>query len=67
MTTSIHPKALKAFRARKHWTQEDLADATKGQKKVSLPTIKRIESTKEDHVPWRGVRGAMVVALSGKA
>jgi hypothetical protein len=21
----------------------------------------------EDHVPWRGVRGAMVVALSGKA
>ena len=51
MTTSIHPEALKAFRARKHWTQEQLADATKGQKKVSLPTIKRIESTKESTYP----------------
>lgn len=47
MTTPIHPEALKAFRARKRWTQEQLADATKGQKKVSLPTVKRIEGTKD--------------------
>ena len=47
MSTPIHPEALKAFRARKPWTQEQLADATNGRKKVSLPTIKRIECTKE--------------------
>lgn len=47
MTTAIHPNALKSFRDRKHWTQEQLAEATKGKNKVSLPTIKRIESTKD--------------------
>lgn len=46
MTTSIHPQALKQNRVRKHWTQENLAEATKGKNKVSLPTIKRIEGTK---------------------
>jgi len=51
MTTPINPEALKFFRNRKPWTQERLADATKGQKKVSLPTIKRIESTKEGNYP----------------
>ncbi len=47
MTTPIHPEALKALRQRKRWTQEQLADATKGTNRVSLPTIKRIESTKD--------------------
>ena len=46
MTTAIHPRALKQFRDRKRWTQEQLAEATKGRNKVSLPTIKRIESAK---------------------
>ena len=48
MTILIHPEALKAYRKNKHWTQEQLAEATKGRDRVSLPTIKRIESTKED-------------------
>jgi transcriptional regulator with XRE-family HTH domain len=47
MTTPIHPGALRAFRERKHWTQEQLAEATKGKDKVSLPTIKRIEGKKD--------------------
>lgn len=51
MTTPIHPKALKFNRDRKRWTQEDLAEATKGRNKVSLPTIKRIESTKNETYP----------------
>jgi len=51
MTTIIYPEALKAFRARKRWTQEQLADATRGPDKVSLPTIKRIESTKDGARP----------------
>lgn len=51
MTTAIHPNALRSFRDRKHWTQEQLAEATKGKNKVSLPTIKRIESTKGGTYP----------------
>lgn len=51
MTTPIHPEALKTYRTRKHWTQEQLADATRGPNKVSLPTIKRIESTKSGTYP----------------
>jgi transcriptional regulator with XRE-family HTH domain len=51
MTTPIHPEALKTYRARKHWTQEQLADATQGPKRVSLPTIKRVESTKGSTYP----------------
>lgn len=51
MTTAIHPAAIKYFRDRKHWTQEQLAEATKGKNAVSLPTIKRIESTKEGTYP----------------
>src|SRR5262245_6268189 len=47
MTTPIQPRALPAFRERKGWTQEKLADATKGKDKVSLPTIKRIEGKKD--------------------
>lgn len=48
MATPIHPDALRAYRARKSrpWTQEQLAESTRGKHKVSLPTIKRIESTK---------------------
>ncbi|SIS92162.1 helix-turn-helix domain-containing protein [Phaeovulum vinaykumarii] len=46
MTTMIHPAALKYYRDEKRWTQEQLADATKGKNRVSLPTIKRIERTK---------------------
>lgn len=46
MTTPILPAALKSFRDRKHWTQQQLADSTKCENPVSLPTIKRIESTK---------------------
>jgi transcriptional regulator with XRE-family HTH domain len=48
MTTLIYPKVLKAYRKKKHWTQEQLAEGTKGRDRISLPTIKRIESTKED-------------------
>lgn len=51
MTTPILPEAVKFHRDRKRWTQEDLAEATKGRNKVSLPTIKRIESTKGDTYP----------------
>ncbi len=51
MTTIIQPDALKHYRDRKHWTQEQLAEATKGKNKVSLPTIKRIESTKDGTYP----------------
>jgi len=51
MTTTIHPDALKYYRDRKHWTQEQLAEATKGKNRVSLPTIKRIESTKDGTYP----------------
>lgn len=51
MATPIHPEALKAYRTRKHWTQEQLADATRGAHKVSLPTIKRIESAKDKTYP----------------
>ncbi len=51
MATPIHPKALKSLRERKRWTQEQLAEATKGPNRVSLPTIKRIESTKEGAYP----------------
>lgn len=51
MATQIHPASLKSFRDRKHWTQEQLAEATKGKSKVSLPTIKRIESTKDGSYP----------------
>ncbi|MCV2890344.1 helix-turn-helix domain-containing protein [Ruegeria aquimaris] len=51
MTIPIHPEALKAQRSRKRWTQEELCEATSGPNKVSLPTIKRIESTKEDFYP----------------
>ncbi len=47
MTTPIHLGALRAFRERKHWTQKQLAEATKGKDKVSVPTIKRIEGNKE--------------------
>jgi len=47
MTTPIHPDALKAYRKQRHLTQEKLAEATKGKNKVSLPTIKRIESTRD--------------------
>ena len=43
MTTPIHPDAIRAFRERKRWTQEQLAKAAK----VSLPTIKRIEGKKD--------------------
>ncbi|WP_444452288.1 helix-turn-helix domain-containing protein [Rhodobacter capsulatus] len=46
MTTKIHPAALKHYRDKNRWTQEQLAEATKGKNRVSLPTIKRIESTK---------------------
>lgn len=48
MTIQIHPKALKAHRNNKNLTQEKLAEATKGRDRVSLPTIKRIESAKEE-------------------
>ena len=51
MTTTIHPVALKHYRDRKHWTQEQLADATKGKNRVSLPTIKRIESARGSSYP----------------
>ncbi|PJN92879.1 hypothetical protein CNY89_22840, partial [Amaricoccus sp. HAR-UPW-R2A-40] len=51
MTTAIHPGALRHSRDRKRWTQEQLAEATKGKNKVSLPTIKRIESTKDGTYP----------------
>lgn len=51
MTTAIHPDALRHSRDRKRWTQEQLAEATKGKNKVSLPTIKRIESTKDGTYP----------------
>ncbi len=47
MTILIHPAALKAHRNRKRLTQEQLADATRGPDKVSLPTIKRIENSKD--------------------
>ncbi|MGJ8585146.1 MAG: helix-turn-helix transcriptional regulator [Marinosulfonomonas sp.] len=47
MTTLIHPEALKALRTRKRWTQDQLCEATRGKNKVSLPTIKRIESAKD--------------------
>ena len=43
MTAPIHPDAIRAFRERKRWTQEQLAKAAK----VSLPTIKRIEGKKD--------------------
>jgi len=43
MTTPIHPSAIRAFRERKSWTQEQLAKAAK----VSSPTIKRIEGKKD--------------------
>jgi transcriptional regulator with XRE-family HTH domain len=46
MTTAIHPGALKHHRNKKNWTQEQLAEATKGKNKVGPATIKRIESTK---------------------
>jgi transcriptional regulator with XRE-family HTH domain len=48
MATSIRADSLRAYRKRKSWTQERLAEATKGPNKVSLPTIKRIESTKDE-------------------
>jgi transcriptional regulator with XRE-family HTH domain len=51
VTTPIRPEALKAHRDRKNWTQEQLANATNGPKKVSLPTIKRIESTRSSPYP----------------
>lgn len=51
MTTAIHPAALKNYRDQKRWTQEQLAEATKGKNRVSLPTIKRIESTKGSAYP----------------
>jgi transcriptional regulator with XRE-family HTH domain len=51
MTTAIHPNALKSFRDRKRWTQEQLSEATKGKNQVSLPTIKRIESRKDGTYP----------------
>ncbi len=44
MTTPIKPETLKAYRAHKKWSQQELVDATRG--KVSLPTIKRIEANK---------------------
>ncbi len=47
MTTPIHPSAIRAFRERKRWTQEQLAEATKGKDRVSIPTIKRIEGKKD--------------------
>lgn len=47
MSTPIHPSALKGYRTRKHWTQKQLAEATRGKNKVSEPTIKRIESEKD--------------------
>jgi len=46
MTIPIHPKALKSLRSRLSLTQEGLCDATRGPNKVSLATIKRIESPK---------------------
>lgn len=46
MTTPVNPEALRAFRERKPWKQWQLAEATKGKGKVSLPTIKRIEGKK---------------------
>lgn len=49
MTMPIHPDTLKAYRKSKHWTQKKLSDNTKGPNKVSLPTIKRIESAKTFH------------------
>jgi transcriptional regulator with XRE-family HTH domain len=64
MTTPIHPEALKTYRARKHWTQEKLAEATNGRHKVSLPTIKRIESRKGTNYSARdSVAGALAKAL----
>ncbi|MFN8830359.1 MAG: helix-turn-helix domain-containing protein [Labrys sp. (in: a-proteobacteria)] len=51
MTTTIHPAALKYYRDQKRWTQEQLAEATKGRSRVSLPTIKRIESAKGASYP----------------
>jgi transcriptional regulator with XRE-family HTH domain len=47
MTTPIHPTAIRAFREQKRWTQAQLAEATKGKDRVSLPTIKRIEGKKD--------------------
>lgn len=47
MTKMIHPEALKQYRNLKRWTQDQLAAATRGPSKVSLPTIKRIEGTRE--------------------
>ena len=64
MATPIRPDALKAYRARKHWTQEQLADATLGPNRVSLPTIKRIEGAKEGTYPANDrVANALAKAL----
>ncbi|QYZ71712.1 helix-turn-helix transcriptional regulator [Neotabrizicola shimadae] len=46
MPTPIHPDTVKSIRALKRWTQEQLAEATRGKHKVGLATIKRIEGTK---------------------
>jgi transcriptional regulator with XRE-family HTH domain len=64
MTILIHPAALRAHRNRKRWTQEQLADATKGPDKVSLPTIKRIENSKNGSYQANGrVAKALTKAL----
>lgn len=46
MTQIIQSKTVKSYRKRKNWTQLKLAEMTGGPNKVSLPTIKRIESAK---------------------
>lgn len=46
MPTPIRSETIKAIRSMKRWTQEQLAEATRGKHKVGLATIKRIEGAK---------------------
>jgi transcriptional regulator with XRE-family HTH domain len=63
MTTLIHPTVLRAQRKSKGLTQQQLSDATRGRDKVSLPTVKRIESTKGGYKANNRVAKALAKAL----
>ena len=68
MVDFIESKALKAYRGRKNWSQQELADATAGTNKVGIATIKRIEGAESGkysarHIVAAGLAKALGIAV----
>lgn len=63
MKQPINPKTLRALRERRQLSQAQLADRTRGKLSVSLPTIKRIETTDDTYMANPRVAEGLAKAL----